>query len=366
MGRLRQLLSLFSRGSDGEQSAAALSPIQDAPPTTAEPQSLELVPWTTEQLIKIFEQLNRKPDDTSLAAARAARECLSRFWLAAPLDQLEILYAGGIGRAQRDLLTSILPLLPLDADEELWKATLTEYLLASFERHESINVLLALLPYYDRAGICVADPLNQIPGWFLADYAERCDPALAVQLRQRQQLQQPDLPDSGVPIGAVGALSPPPLLPDLAPLQGDAAMALIRDSAFLGRVGGLITLYGIDPSDSELQQELADARRQVAQVWLDVETDQIEPLYRTAFGQLTANLIASGFAREPISPEEESVRLQLGDVLRKLEHPRSLNAFMAAMLYVPVSAVSLGRTATSRLPDWLIVELEQWRSCSPI
>ena len=364
MGRLRRLLSLSWLGSDAEQPPAALSLDPESAPTAA-PEPLEVTPWSAARLIGIFERLNRQPDRTSLSEARAARDCLSRFWLAAPVDQLEALYTGPIGRAQRDLLTSILPALPLEAPEERWKATLTQYLLDSFERHESTNVLLALLPYYDRAGIRVADPQTQIPAWFLPDYAERCDPALAEQLRQRQQRARPALPGAGAPIvGMVGALMPP--LPDLAPLQGDAAMALISDSAFLGRVSGLINLYAIDPGDSELQRELALERRQVAQVWLDVETEQIEPLYRTPFGQLTANLIASGFAREPIGPDEESVRLQLGAVLGELEHPRSLNALMAAMLYFPAGAVSLGRSATSRLPGWLLVELEQWRNRSPV
>jgi len=362
MGRLRRLLSLSWLNAPPEQPAALSLHPDDRP--TATPEALEVTPWSAARLVTIFERLNRQPDRSSLSEARAARECLSRFWLAAPVDQLEALYAGAIGRAHRDLLTSILPALPLESEEERWKATLTQYLLDSFERHESTNVLLALLPYYDRAGIRVADPQNQVPGWFLADYAERCDPALAEQLLQRQQRQRPALPGAGGPMGLAGALQPP--LPDLAPLQGDAAMALIGDSSFLGRVSGLVNLYAIDPGDAELQRELGRERRQVAQVWLDVETEQIEPLYRTPFGQLTANLIASGFAREPISADEESVRLQLGAVLGELEHPRSLNALMAAMLYYPAGAVNLGRTATSRLPGWLLVELEQWRNRSPV
>ena len=363
MGRLRRFLSLSWLGSATDQTPTAVR-VDPGARSTAAPEPLEITPWSATRLIGIFKRLSQQPDRTSLNEARAARECLSRFWLSAPVDQLEALYAGPIGRAQRDLLTSILPALPLEAEEERWKATLTQYLLDSFERHESTNVLLALLPYYDRAGIRVATPQSQIPAWFMSDYAERCDPALAEQLHAGQQRQRPALPGSNDVIGGmVRALMPP--LPEVAPLQGDAAMPLIRDSAFLGRVSGLINLYVIDPGDTELQRELASERRQVAQVWLDVETDQIEALYRTPFGQLTANLIASGFAREPISPEEESVRLQLGAVLAELEHPRSLNALMAAMLYFPAGAVSLGRTATSRLPGWLLIELDNWRNRSP-
>lgn len=366
MGRLRRLFGFGGQASGdaadrGQAPSIAVAP--ESRPTT-DPEALELTPWSATRLTAIFEQLNQQPDRSSLDGARASRDCLSRFWLAAPVDQLEALYAGPIGQAHRLLLASILPALPLEPAEERWKATLTQYLLESFDRHESTNALLALLPYYDRAALRVADPLKQVPAWLLPDYAERCDPALAEQLRQRGLSRRPALP-AMAPAPIPGAAAAPPL-PDLAPLQGDDCMALIGDTGYLGRVSGLINLYAIDPGDSEVKRELATERRQLAQVWLDVETAQIEDLYRTPFGQLTANLIASGYAREPITPEEDIVRRQLGSVLSSLEHPRSINALMAAMLYYPVGSVSFSGNAEARLPAWLVQELSQWRSRSPV
>jgi len=364
MGRLRRLLSLGWLDSDSPKPREVLAFAPEARPA-AEADLLVLTPWSATQLIQIFQQLSQQPDRSSLEGARASRECLSRFWLTAPVDQLESLYAGPIGQAHRLLLASILPALPLEPTEERWKATLTQYLLDTFDRPESPNVLLALLPYYDRAGLRVDDARRRIPAWLLSDYAERCEPALADELRQRRRPEPAALPASQAGLQPVAPSTDPPL-PDLAPLQGDDCMALIGDSAFLGRVGGLINLYAIDPADAEVKRELAAERRQMAQVWLDVETSQIEALYRTPFGQVTANLIASGFAREPISSEEEAVRLQLGAVLASLEHPRSLNALMAAMLYVPAGRVSFSGNAEARLPTWLVAELEQWRNRSPV
>jgi hypothetical protein len=372
MGRLRRLLGLGWLQTGKPEKSPALT-FESGSRPTAEPERLQLTPWSAVQLIHIFRQLSQQPDRASLEGARASRDCLSRFWLAAPVDQLETLYAGPIGEAHRLLLAGILPALPLDPDEERWKATLTHHLLESFDRPESPNVLLALLPYYDRAALRVAEAQRRIPAWLLLDYAERCEPALAEQLRQLQPAPRPALPAQALPhqdapaaeATALAAAGAPPL-PDLAPLQGDDCMALITDAGFLGRVGGLINLYAIDPADAEVKRELAAERRQVAQVWLDVETGQIEALYRTSFGQLTANLIASGFAREPISSEEETVRLQLGAVLGSLEHPRSLNALMAAMLYVPAGRVSFSGSAEAKLPAWVLGELEQWRSRSPV
>jgi hypothetical protein len=361
MGRLRRL---FGLGWLTPEQSDPTPPFSIAPSSrsSAEPERLELTPWSATQLIAIFQQLSQQPDRTSLEGARASRECLSRFWLTAPVDQIESLYAGPIGQAHRLLLSSILPALPLEPHEESWKSTLTQYLLDSFERPESPNVLLALLPYYDRAGLRVADPRQQIPAWLLGDYAERCDPDLAEQLQQERRPSPAALPGSEAP----SPLAAAPPLPDLATLQGDDCIALIGDTGFLGRVGGLINLYAIDPGDAEVRRELAAERRQVAQVWLDVETSQLEALYRTPFGQLTANLIASGFAREPISAEEEAVRMQLGAVLGSLEHPRSLNALMAVMLYIPAGAVSLSGNAAVRLPSWVLSEIDLWRSRSPV
>lgn len=364
MGRLRRLLGLGWMNSERAEPPPPPLSITPGSHSSAEPDRLELTPWSAKQLIAIFQQLSQQPDRASLEGARASRECLSRFWLTAPVDQLESLYAGPIGQAQRLLLGSILPALPLEPPEERWKATLTQYLLESFERPESPNVLLALLPYYDRAALRVAEPRRQIPAWLLGDYAERCDADLAEQLRQERRPSPAALPEAGGSAAALQGDAPP--LPDLAALQGDDCMALIGDAGFLGRVGGLINLYAIDPGDAEVRRELAAERRQVAQVWLDVETSQLEALYRTPFGQLTANLIASGFAREPISAEEEAVRMQLGAVLGSLDHPRSLNALMAVMLYVPAGAVSLSGNAATRLPSWVLSELEVWRSRSPV
>ncbi len=133
-------------------------------------------------------------------------------------------------------------------------------------------------------------------------------------------------------------------------------MTLIQDQAFLGRVSGLINLYAIDSNDADLKQDLAQQRRQIAQIWMDVQTDQLEALYRTAFGQLTQNLIASGFWREPVNSGEDLVRQQLAAIVSAMQHPRSLNAFMAALLYVSPKSVSVN--SSQLLPPWLIQELK--------
>jgi hypothetical protein len=208
----------------------------------------------------------------------------------------------------------------------------------------------------DRHGLQVSDPFNQLPAWVLPLYAERCDPAVADRLnhtaKQPTPLLQPARADAVA--ARLPAASVP--LPVLAPLTGEACMGLISDQDFLGRVSALINLYAIEPQDPEVCRDLDRSRRQVAQVWLDVEPEQLEVLYRTPFGQLTDNLIASNFAAEALHQDDLNQRHQLADMAADLRHPHALNALMAALLYYPIRQVKLP-TSRELLPTWLVAAL---------
>ena len=314
---------------------------------------LVITPWSMTRLDAIATAVIERPDQAALESARSARTCLTRLWLAAPVDSLETLFEGPIGQVYRKFLTGVLPALPLDAAESAWKASLSDYLLGGFERSGSLNVLLALLPYVDRHGLQVTDPFRHIPSWLLPLYAERCDPAIVDPLEPTTAQSLPRLQPAR-PMAAIAA-SP---LPNLAPITGNACMALIGDAAFLGRVSGLINLYAIDPHDPEVGRDLNRSRRQVAQVWLDVQADQLESLYRTPFGQLTDNLIAADFAKEPLATDDVTMRHQLAQVASDLRDPHALNALMAALLYYPIKQVKLPATK-DLLPPWLSQSLSR-------
>ena len=325
------------------------APEQDRPSVDGAPPPLDFTPWTIARLQAISQEVLERPSQASLRAAQSARHCLSRFWLSAPVDALETYFAGPIGAVYRQLLSGALPALPLEPAEALWQRQLADVLQQGLDHHGSINVLLALLPYLDREAMQLHDPLAYVPAWLVPLYSERCDPALGSQ--PREALRQ--LPPVSAPPSA--ALAP---LPELAPITGDAGMALIGDADFQSRLNGLINLYGLEPSDAEICSDLSRGRRQLAQIWLDVETEQLESLYRTPFGQLTDNLIRSDFAREPLSQDERAVRQQLAEVAADLRHPRALNALIAALLYYPIEQVSLPADPVL-LPPWLSESLRQ-------
>jgi len=191
------------------------------PPTT--PPALDFTPWTIARLDAIGREVVERPCQASLQAARSARGCLSRFWLAAPVDGLETFFHGAIGDVYRHLLAGALPALPLDRPDVALKQQLTDFLQQGLERHGSINVLLALLPYLDREAMQVHEPLRHLPAWLIPLYAERCEPGLGAQSTP----QRPQLP----PMATHNIT-----LPELAPITGTASMALIGDAEFLGRI----------------------------------------------------------------------------------------------------------------------------------
>ncbi|MDM7937831.1 MAG: hypothetical protein QUV06_10270 [Cyanobium sp. CZS 48M] len=334
----------------------------DTLPSTDVDLPIEVVAWTVRRLQGIFSQLNESPNQQALEDGQAARLCFTRFWLTAPVDLLETLYEGPIGQAYRLMLSGVLPALPLNAEEQRWKTGLSQRLAKAFGSHETTNLLLAVMPYYDLNSMRVSDPLRQIPEWLQADYAERCDPQFLQVLRSRQaKRSKADQPASQPALLAPSeAPAVARTLPLLSERRGSEAMTLIQDNEFLGRMSGLINLYAIDPSDAELKAELSALRRQVAQIWLDVDTPQLEDLYRTPFGQLTQNLIGSGFSREPLAADEEVAKRQLGLVVGEMSHPRAVNALLAALLFYSPKKVNF--SGSERLvPSWLLQELQQLR-----
>ena len=144
------------------------------------------LPWTVARLERIVRRANASPADSQFQLeARHARHCLSRFWLQAPIDQIEALYGGPIGQVQRLLLHGTLPSQPLAADEEAWQQTLSQALLRDFSVPERLNLLLALMPYCPRGELQVGNAAETLPSWLLGDYASCFDPSLATSWASR-------------------------------------------------------------------------------------------------------------------------------------------------------------------------------------
>jgi hypothetical protein len=336
----------------------------------------KITPWSATRLAGIFQAFESNPSYATLAEARLARQCLSQFWLVAPVDQLEVLYRSPIGECYRVLLAGRLAQEPLLNEEQGWKNTLTQRLMTSFERPETTNVLLAAMPYFPPGKMRVADPLTQVPGWLQEDYARLFDPQLLQRIWQPAGLLGPAGQAYGQApsLGLTGAASPSlaggvvapvgdgrfqvrlPALPQLATRRGDDALALVQDPEFQSRMQGLINLHVIDPSDGDVQQELVELRRLLGQIWLDAPADQLERLYKSSFGQLYRDLLSSGFPRLQVSQEDRLLRNRLAQLVADMSQPGAINALMAVLPFYAPGKIAFGG-GEQHMPVWLVREI---------
>ena len=293
-------------------------------------------PWSVARLQALFEALAHQPSKTSDQAARLARHQLSKFWLAAPVDQLQPFYEGAIGDLQRLQLTGPLVQQELAADEISWRDQLLKRLEDPARAAERINLLLALMPYTQPRKLSVADPLITLPDWLLNDYCVYCEPDLAA---------------------PVGLLKPASEIEPLTDRRGEDAMAWFRDEAVVARMQELIQAYRTDPTAAETLQELAGLRRVLAQLWLDVEPVQLQTLDQTSVGAVTRALILSGFGSELTDDADVAARQQLSSAGADFGSPVAPAALLGTLLFYPLEAVTF--ETTDGLPAWFVDLLQE-------
>jgi hypothetical protein len=344
-----------------------------------------VTPWSASRLTGIFQALESNPTHPGLTEARLARQCLSQFWLGAPVDQLEVLYRSPIGDCYRVLLSGRLSREPLLPEEQAWKAALAQRLMTSFERPETTNVLLAAMPYFAPGKMRVADPLSQVPPWLQEDYARLFEPQLLQQVWRPAGLlgpagqangrsrygQAPSLGMQGLvgsPAAAASSVSQPqaarPSFPQLAHERGNQALAMVQAVDFQSRMNGLINLHVIDPADAEVAEQLVALRRVLGQIWLDAPAEQLEELYRSSFGELYRNLLASGFSRRQITEQDRQVRKQLASFVADMSKPGAINALMAVLPFYAPGKIAFGG-GEQHMPVWLVREINSIYGSNP-
>jgi hypothetical protein len=331
----------------------------------------QITPWSTSRLSTILQTFQSNPSLHFSQEARLARQCLSQFWLQAPVDQLESFYSSGVGECFRQLLASGLAQLDLTREEQVWKNTLADRLAQAFSRPETTNVLLALMPYYAPGKMRVADPMTQIPGWLLQDYARLFDPELLQRIWQPAGLLAPagqaygPAPRLGLanPVAAApaapAAAAPMPAnpLPRLSRQRGAEALAAVQEGDFQRRMSGLINLFVIDPTDANVIQNLIELRRLLGQIWLDAQPSQLQALYSSAgFGRLYRELLASGFSRLNLIDQDRFLRNQLAMLVADMSQPGAINALMAVLPFYPPGKIAFGG-GEQHMPEWLVQEI---------
>lgn len=360
-----RLSRVFGSERQNEALSAPLDTLVEAPAASATRLGARpmITPWSATRLQRIFEDFERSPSFGSLLEARLARQCLAQFWLMAPVDQLEMLYRSPIGACYRVLLAGPLMLESLTPEEVQWRTSLSERLVSAFQRPETTNVLLGVMPYFAPGKMRVADPQTQVPEWLQEDYARLFDPELFQRIWKPAGLLAPpgqgygQAPSLG--LHRQEAPQPPqaPGLPRLARQGGAAALALVQSADYQSRMNGLINLFVIDPEDAQVRSQLVELRRLLGQIWLDAQPGQLEELYgASSFGQLYRDLLASGFSRLALSPEDTLLRNQLARLVADMSRPGGLNALMAVLPFYPPGKIAFGG-GEQHMPPWLVQEI---------
>lgn len=330
-------------------------------------QAIELTPWSATRLAGIFKDLQNAPNGRVLGEARRARQCLSRFWLQAPVDQLEGLYRSPVGQCYRMLLKTNLPSMPLLSEEQLWREGLTHKLSRSSTKPESVNLLLAAMPYFERGKMRLMNATDVVPQWLIGDYSALFDPGLARLLSRPAGLlgpagtaaaSRPVAPQQLQARGPINAGSAPTAmpLPVMAQRRGNEALALVQNQEYVGRMSGMINLYSIDPSDAEVKRELIALRRQLGQIWLDLNPAQLQALYQSSFGQLYRNFLGCGFSREGLIAEDQELRGQLARYVSNMGQPKAINALLAALPFFTPGRIQFGG-GEQFIPPWLLADI---------
>ena len=314
--------------------------------------------WSVTRLEALFRHAAESPSFSSLEAARVARHRLSQFWLTAPVDQLEALYAGPLGALQRLQLVGPLPHQPLTEDERRWRASLGERIAQTDQRARLLNLLLALMPYTNPGKFRLSDADSLLPDWLIHDFAGHCDPELKLSLDGPAGYLNPAVETAVAP--AQPAAEGNPAFPLLCQRRGEEAMALVSSAENQRKAKALITLHGLAPDDAETLEELSSLRRVLAQLWLDVDAAGLEALYATPVGQLTHQLIGAGFGSVLVDGEDEAARAKLKDCAEKIDvaEPAYQRLIFAAMLYFPANKIHFDQV--QGLPNWLVEVLKSF------
>ena len=297
--------------------------------------SIELPqPWSVARLSALFQEAAHQPSASTLQAARIARHRLSCFWVSAPVDQLEILYGSDLGALQVLLLDGPLVRQGLAQDEQQWADRLRGLMAAPQQKSRQLNLLLALIPYTQPGELSLTQPLETLPAWLLPDYISYCQPELQAELNQPVGLLEPGR----------DALEP------LTERRGEDAMAWFRDQSTLQHMQDLIARYSQQPDSDDLLAELAGLRVVLAQLWLDVEPDQLSALWQTPAGDITKALIQVGLGHRLLDAQDQQARLQLVERARDLSQPDAPAVILATMMFYPPEQI--GFKSTDQLPEW--------------
>ena len=134
-------------------------------------------------------------------------------------------------------------------------------------------------------------------------------------------------------------------------------MAWFRDDEILQQMLSFIEAYQQDSGSQELVAELAGLRVVLAQLWLDVDSTQLQTMMHTSVGDITKALIKAGFGRSLLDEQDRLARHQLAERSRDFSQPDVPGVILAMLMFYPPDLV--GFKSTTGLPEWFVDVLQE-------
>lgn len=276
--------------------------------------------------------------------SEALRDALVRFWLSAPLDQLQALWGSPFGEASRREVRSLQTTTVFTAQQVASRDAINARLLqGGLQQPLAPQLLLAVFHYSPPGLMQVANADQQLPAWLAAAYRELYTTPLAPQVAPPQPVAAPPQPDFGA--------------------FPTSLEALVGNRIQLNRLLGLSNLYYIDPEDQEILQELVQLRSQLADLIQRAPEASLESIWASDLGDRYWALVRSGVQKEPLSPADQSRKDRSTQALSPAAGggfgtPGALNAFLVAMLFFEPGSMRVDG-AEHKLPGWLLPHYQQ-------
>ena len=282
------------------------------------------------------------------------RDALVRFWLAAPMDQLEALWKGGFGDLTQKMVKQLSAQSVFSQDQVALRQALNKQIgdlgLGQPLAHQLLLAAFLLSP----PGLLkVANVERQLPSWLANAYKHMYESAQLVTLggdAPRSQASGSSPNTAALPNPDFGAFP-------------ESLEALVGNRIQLNRLLGLSNLYYIDPEDQEICQELLELRRSLAGL-IEVASEQdLERIWATDFGDRYWALVRSGVQKEALAAADQQIKDRATNQLNPnagggFDRPGALRALLVAMMFYAPGSMRV-EAPEQKLPSWLLSSYRQ-------
>ncbi len=280
--------------------------------------------------------------------AQANRDALARFWLAAPVDQLQALWNSPVGEATRQLVHQLTPQTAFTPAQVALREAINQRIQQDgLSQPLGAQLMLANFLYSPPGLLRINSPEQHFPAWLAAAY---------------RQLYEQAQPAAAFPVTAAATPQPPLPQPDFGVFPA-TLQDLVGNRIQLNRMLGLSNLYYIDPEDQEILQELLQLRSQFVAAILHCPEQQLEQLWASDLGDRYWAMVRSGVQKEALSPADQALKQQVTVALNPAQGggfgtSGALNAFLVAMLFYEPGSMRVD-AAEHKLPAWLLPHYQQ-------